>query len=312
MARIAIILILTAACAAAPALAQNAAQPPDNSQSMADYARKLQQEKQKASQARTTPAKVYTNDDIQHQEGSSGVTTANAPPAETGPATGAEPGAEGNDAKHFRQEYGKLLARKQLHERQLDVLNQKLAQANVQWYPNPNKELEQESTPKARSDINQLNEQASAKKLEIEKDDQAISDLHDQLRRAGGDESWLRESAPGLDALAAEKVPKPETNSKDQKQTKDYWQARFRPARENVKRATEIQKLVQDEVNLLQKRQVTELAPDAQADIAQKLAARQAELSTANSDLDKAQKVLDDLQKEFDASGAPRDWSVTD
>jgi len=308
MVKTAIIVLLMAACATPAALAQSAAQPPNNPQTIADYAKKLQQEKQKSNQAATTPAKVYTNDDIEQLKGASGVTVASAPLA----STETPAGAEEHGAKYFGKEYGRLMAQKQLHERELEVLNEKLAQANIQWYPNPNKQLEQESTPKARSDINQLQADVDAKKLEIEKDDQALSDLHDQLRRAGGDESWLRAPVPGLEALSAETVPKPEKNAKDKKQTKEYWQARFRPARENLKKAAEVHKLVQDEVNLLEKRQLMEQSADAQQEIGEKLAARKADLAAANGELDKAQKALDELQKEFDESGAPQDWSATD
>jgi hypothetical protein len=69
------------------------------------------------------------------------------------------------------------------------VLQQKSAQNDMQYYPDPNKTLRQEFT---RSDINKLNDQAEKKKQEIAADEKALDDLRDQLRREGGDPGWLR------------------------------------------------------------------------------------------------------------------------
>ena len=79
--------------------------------------------------------------------------------------------------------------RKQLHERELAVLQQKLSQNQVQFYPDPNKSLLQEYT---RSDINKLQQDIDKKKWEIAGDDKALADLEDQLRREGGEPGWLR------------------------------------------------------------------------------------------------------------------------
>jgi hypothetical protein len=69
--------------------------------------------------------------------------------------------------------------------------------------------------------------------------------------------------------------------------------------------------LVQDEIDLLNRRKLQETSTDAQADITNQLTARQAELQTKIAATEKAQKVLDDLQDKFDKSGAPTEWSVT-
>lgn len=310
MKKLLVLGVLTATLSAGWALQQS---PPANQSdiSIADYAKKLKEQQQKSTLP-SKPAKVYTNDDVQQLQSTTGVSTAATPLA---PAGAASSGGEKHDAKYYRKAYGKLLAQKQLHERELEVLQQKAAISDVQFYSDPNKELQQTSGPQARSDINKAQSAVNAKKLEIENDDQAISDLQDQLRRDGGDAGWLRGVTPSAESLT-ERAPAVEhvgdKNSKDRKKTKDYWQPRFRAARANLKKAEEMQKLLEDEIELLKRRQVTELTPDAQAEIAKELTDRQAELATATATTDKARKELADLQREFDESGAPAEWSVID
>ena len=69
------------------------------------------------------------------------------------------------------------------------MLQQKLGQNQTQYYPDPNKTLQQEYS---REDINKLTADIDAKKQQIADDEKAIEDLHDQLRHEGGDPSWLR------------------------------------------------------------------------------------------------------------------------
>jgi SMC interacting uncharacterized protein involved in chromosome segregation len=62
----------------------------------------------------------------------------------------------------------------------------------MQYYPDPNKGLLQESGPTALSDIHNLQDQIAKKRAEINADQEAIDDLREQLRREGGDAGWLR------------------------------------------------------------------------------------------------------------------------
>jgi hypothetical protein len=98
----------------------------------------------------------------------------------------------------------------------------------------------------------------------------------------------------------------------DKKHNKDYWQARFKTARAGLASAQERQHLAEDEVNLLQIQAVRELDPAAKQDLEAKVEAKSGEVGQARGVTEKAQKALDDLQKEFDASGAPEEWSKTD
>ena len=86
----------------------------------------------------------------------------------------------------------KLQDRLEIDQRELSVLEQKLGQNQMQYYPDPNKGLLQESGPTAMSDIHKLQDQIDKKKAEIAADQEAIDDLREQLRREGGDAGWLR------------------------------------------------------------------------------------------------------------------------
>lgn len=100
------------------------------------------------------------------------------------------------------------------------------------------------------------------------------------------------------------KAEKPE----DKVKTRDYWQGSFKAVRAQLARAREEQQLVEDEIQLLQIQQAREIAPDIQAEVTQKIAARKDELETKRATTAKAQKALDDLQNEFKESGAPEEW----
>jgi hypothetical protein len=94
--------------------------------------------------------------------------------------------------------------------------------------------------------------------------------------------------------------------------TRDYWQARFKQAREALGLAKEHQQLDENELDLLQLQRTRELDPNKAAGLDKRIAAKKGDLAARQADTAKAQKVLDDLEKEFKASGAPAGWSKTD
>jgi len=62
---------------------------------------------------------------------------------------------------------------------------------------------------------------------------------------------------------------------------------------------------------LLQIQQAREaLNTDVQAQLAQKIPAKQTEADSARAATEKATQELESLQKEFAASGAPEEWST--
>jgi hypothetical protein len=107
---------------------------------------------------------------------------------------------------------------------------------------------------------------------------------------------------------AATKSEKPE----EKNETKEYWQARFKSARAQLADARERQQLAEDELNLLQIQDARELDPNLKAELAGKIKAKEDEVSQKRAATEEAQKALEDLQKGFQASGAPDEWSETE
>ena len=74
----------------------------------------------------------------------------------------------------------------------------------------------------------------------------------------------------------------------------------------------EQQRLAEDELSLLQVQQARELSPDEQGQLESNAKTASATLEARRAETAKARKELEDLEKEFKASGAPADWSKTD
>ncbi len=91
--------------------------------------------------------------------------------------------------------------------------------------------------------------------------------------------------------------------------TKEYWQSRFKAARARLADAEERQQLAEDELNLLQIQDARELNPTTKAELADKIKAKQDEVSGSRAATEEAKKALEDLENEFKASGAPDEWS---
>jgi hypothetical protein len=172
------------------------AQPPqstdDQSSSLGTVARQLRA--QRADTAKKT-VKVFTNDNLPAAglNAASGVSSSPTEPAQpqSEGSSAAKPAAGGGaqGERYYRDEKAKINAALEIHRRELAVLQQKAAQDDMQYYPDPNKTLQQEFS---RSDINKLNDQVEKKKQQIAADEKALDDLRDQLRREGGDPGWLR------------------------------------------------------------------------------------------------------------------------
>jgi chromosome segregation ATPase len=128
-----------------------------------------------------------------------------------------------------------------------------------------------------------------------------------QPERESGQAAKQTSEAPET-GHAANKSEKPE----DKNKTKEYWQARFKSARARLADAEERQQLAEDELNLLQIQDARELNPTTKAELADKIKAKEDEVSGARAATEDAQKTLEDLQDEFKASGAPDEWSETE
>jgi hypothetical protein len=119
-------------------------------------------------------------------------------------------------------------------------------------------------------------------------------------------------SKPATPPSSEETSSKPPESPEDKVKTRDYWQGKFKAARQDVAKAKEQQQLGEDELNLLQIQQVREIDPALKADLTAKVQAKQSEVDVNKATTDAAQKTLDDLEKLFKDSGAPEDWSQTE
>ena len=284
------------------------AQNSTNSESLGDVARQL-----KAQQAKPEKKpRVYTNDDLAPAPASSAATgeakseakhdTKSEAAGSAAPAT-AESREETHGEKYFRDQMSKLQNRLGTHQRELSVLEQKLGQNQMMYYPDPNKGLLQESGPTAMSDVHALQDEIDKKKAEISADEEAIESLQEQLRRDGGDPGWLRMSQPPSPTSAAV-----QEQPKEKPKTREEWQARFKSVRSRLADAQEQQQLAEDELNLLQIQFARELNSDAKTELADKIKAKEDEVSQNRAATAAAHKALEELQDEFKAGGFPNEW----
>lgn len=180
-------LFVFLAFAAFPALAQQ----DQNSDPVADAARKAREKQKNA----PPPKKVYTNDDMPSAP-------QNPPASTTKPGTDAAQAntddnstdanaddKEKNPEGYWRKRFQKAHNNLSKAEMELDVFQRELDKNQVQYYSDPQKALMQQHD---RSDINDKTAKIAAKQKEIDSLKQQISDMEDELRKAGGDPGWAR------------------------------------------------------------------------------------------------------------------------
>ena len=141
---------------------------------------------------------VFTNDNIPATPGAVSVvgstTTETSGKSSTSSDKTAGAGQSGASAKNDEATWRKKFAdaRQKLAQDQteLSVLQRESDQLQLQYYPDPTKALMQSVD---RSDIIKKQKTIDDKKKEIDADQQAISALESELRKAGGDPGWARE-----------------------------------------------------------------------------------------------------------------------
>ena len=165
---------------------------------VADAARKAREEKKTAPK----PKKVFTDDDVAPKA------AANTPVTSDGAATSDKSGdgaaqgkaqgskadvSEKNEDPNSEAAWRKRFAaqRKKIAdaEEALSVLQREAEKADLQYYNDPQKAMQEQYT---RADINEKNEKIAARKKEIADLKQQLSDMEDQLRASGGDSGWAR------------------------------------------------------------------------------------------------------------------------
>lgn len=178
--------------ASTPARGQESATVP----SLGEVARQLKAKREKEKQK---PVAVYTNNNLPSRS-SLGMGSVKMEEGEQkeekrvgGEQASAGEASEKHGEKYFRSRAEKLRSRMEFHQRQLAVLKQELGLARVQYYPNPQKTLEQESTPAFQADVDKLRAKIAQAEKEVADDQKAMDDLQQELRRAGGNPGWIRQ-----------------------------------------------------------------------------------------------------------------------
>ncbi|HEX5410723.1 MAG TPA: hypothetical protein VFZ27_02570 [Terriglobia bacterium] len=171
--------------------------PPAHSQqtatvpSLGEIARQLRAERATETHK---PVATYTNENLPSGEspGLVSVEPGNRTKKNEQSAGKNVPGAENHGEKYFRSKRDKIRSQIEFEEHQLAALKQQLGVAQTQYYPDPQKTLEQESTPAFRTDVEKLRAKVASMEKALANDQKAMDDLQQEVRRAGGDPGWLR------------------------------------------------------------------------------------------------------------------------
>jgi len=163
---------------------------------VADAARKSREQKKVAPK----PKKVFTDDDVKPAEqpappaAATERAAANPDEAKVGkpPGTAAQSDAskeDPNSEKAWRRRFAEQRQKISDAEQELDVLQREAQKADVQYYSDPQKAMNEQFT---RNEINEKNAKIEAKKKQVADLRQQLSDMEDQLRASGGDAGWAR------------------------------------------------------------------------------------------------------------------------
>lgn len=174
--------------------------PQSQKESVADAARKARDEQKSAAKAPV----VFTNDNIGATASSGTVNvvgtatpapkssdSTSADSATEGDKSSSASGASSNDESAWRSRFSTARSKLQQDQEALGVMQRELQQLRVQYYPNdPQKAMKQSYS---NDDVFKKQQAIDKKQKEIQADQQALSNLQDELRKAGGDPSWARE-----------------------------------------------------------------------------------------------------------------------
>jgi chromosome segregation ATPase len=156
--------------------------------SVAEAARKAREKAKTAAPAK----KTYTNDTVSSLRGDE-ISVLGAPASaakdaakDTAPDA-AKPAEPKKDEAYWRKRFADARTKLDLAQRDLDVSQRELNLLQTQYYSDPNKQLQQQYS---REDINAKTAKVDEKKEEVAKLTQAIEDLKDEMRHAGGEPGW--------------------------------------------------------------------------------------------------------------------------
>jgi len=188
LSRIALVTVLAAGSALAARAQQDSSQQPAVDP-VAEAAKKARAEQK----AEPKPKKVYTNDDFASSSKPAATTDSSVQTEKKDAAAGADADKDKKeDAKgeeYWKKRFATTREKLAGAERELDVLQRELDKNEVQYYPDPQKAMMQQFN---RSEINEKRAKIDAKQKEVEALKQQLSDMEDDLRKAGGDPGWAR------------------------------------------------------------------------------------------------------------------------
>lgn len=188
-----------------------AAQQDQGQDSVADAARKAQAAKKNAPKAKMT----IDNDNLDTLTGVVNVVgeqpvspeeqAKKAAEAEKTPKDGA-PGEKSvaKDETYWRQKFAEANKKLADDEHELDITQREYNLKQEQYYADPMASLKQEYT---RQDLNDTKAKIDAKTAAVAQDKTDISNLEDDLRKAGGDPGWA--TPPSQPSAAPESAPQP-------------------------------------------------------------------------------------------------------
>lgn len=157
-------------------------------ESLAEAARKARAAEKNAAKAPT----VFTNDNI--PTASTGVSIVGqasaAPPKGPAASSGTQASTDKDDEATWRQRFADARHKVEQDKAELSVMQRELGQLNLQYYPNPMDGMKQSVS---RTDITKKQTDIDAKQKQLASDEQVLSNLEDDLRKAGGDPAWARE-----------------------------------------------------------------------------------------------------------------------
>ncbi|MFZ0213187.1 MAG: hypothetical protein WBD23_08475 [Candidatus Acidiferrales bacterium] len=169
---------------------QTQAQPPAKTDALAEAARKAREAQKNAPKATI----VFTNDNLPVSgAGVSVVGSSSSTPASTDKDTTGSSATppEKNDEASWRKKFADARHKLAQDQSELSIMQREMSELQLQYYPNdPTKALMQSVT---RSDITKKQDAIDKKQKDIDADKQAISNLEDALRQAGGDAAWAQE-----------------------------------------------------------------------------------------------------------------------
>src|SRR5262249_47022526 len=178
-----------------------ARQAPDAQQGVdpvADAARRARAQKK----TEPKPKKVFTNDDLPGGGSSSSAASSNsasssaasdaasgekkdASASEANAASGGtSAAAPKNDEATWRKRFAEVRGQLAQTEKELDILQREAQKAQVQYYSDPTKAMKEQYS---RAEVNDKDTKIAAKKQEVDRLKQKLSDMEDELRRSGGD-----------------------------------------------------------------------------------------------------------------------------